>query len=139
MNRIALINAALFFVFWLVVLWAGADHPPPPRFVALIPLILLAAGLVYWRVPAYLGWMAAGEHGRLLRVAGEGAAAGLLFAALGILLSLLLGSGATGVEKALSSAAAIALWFAVLAAVGAGNALTIYFVNALVRRSLLGL
>jgi len=29
------------------------------------------------------------------------------------------------------------LWFAVLAVVSAGNALTIYFVNALVRRSLL--
>jgi hypothetical protein len=74
--------------------------------------------------------METGEAGRLLSVAGEGVLAGALFAALGILLSRILGGGEPGVEP---SAADIILWFIVLAAVGAGNALLIYLINLLLR------
>ncbi len=128
-QTVALINAVLFFVIWMVVLWAGADHPPPMGFWALVPLVLLAAGLVYWRVPTYLEWMATRQDGRLLRVAAEGLVAGALFAALGSVGSVLLGAGEPGIER---SAPALALWFMVLAAVGAGNALAIYGINAMV-------
>jgi hypothetical protein len=127
---LALANAVIFFAGWMAILWAGADHPPPPRFLALVPLVLLAAGLVYWRLPVYLRWMETGGAGRLLNVASEGILAGALFAALGILLSRILGGGEPGVEP---SAADIILWFIVLAAVGAGNALLIYLINLLLR------
>ena len=55
----AFLNAFIFFLFWLVVLYAGADHPPPPGFVALVLLDLAVAALVYWRVPVYLARFAA--------------------------------------------------------------------------------
>jgi len=138
-HRIAIINAVFFFFIWLTILWAGADHPPPVWFWSLIPLILLAAALVFWRIPVYLQWMETRPAGRLYRVAGEGIAAGLAFAALGIVGSLLVGTAESGAQKLLSSAPSIALWFLVLAVVGAGNALGIYSVNALVRRILDGL
>jgi hypothetical protein len=131
-SPIALINAVLFVVIWTVILWAGADHPPPVGFLALIPLVLLAAGLVYWRVPTYLEWMATRQDGRLLRVAAEGVVAGALFAALGIGGSVLLGGGEPGIER---TAPAIGLWFVALTAVGAANALVIYGINAVVRGS----
>lgn len=134
----AIINAVFFFFVWITILWAGADHPPPVGFWALIPLIFLAAALVFWRVPAYLQWLETGRGGRLLRVAGEGVAAGVACAALGILVSLLVGTGELGALKLLSSASSIALWFAVLAVVGAGNALAVYLVNSLVWRILEG-
>ncbi len=41
----ALLNAVIFFLFWPVVLYAGADHPTP-GFGAVVPLDLAAAGLV---------------------------------------------------------------------------------------------
>ena len=133
-QRTTIINAVFFFVFWITILWAGADHPPPVGFWTLIPLVLLASALVFWRVPAYLQWMETRQAGRLFRVAGEGIAAGMAFAALAILDSLLVGTGESGALKLLSSASSIALWLVVLPAVGAGNALAIYLVNALVRR-----
>jgi hypothetical protein len=33
---------------WLLVLFAGADHPPP-RFVSVLPVVLVGVLLVYWR------------------------------------------------------------------------------------------
>ncbi len=129
-QSVALINAVLFFVIWMVILWAGADHPPPVGFWALVPLVLLAAALVYWRVPTYLAWMDAKPDGRLWRVAAEGAVAGALFATLAIVGSVLLGGGEPGVER---TAPAIVLWFVVLAAVGVANALIIYGINGVAR------
>ena len=69
MHRLAaLLNAVLFFLFWLIVLYAGADHPPSPGFVAGVLLDLIAAGLVYWRVPIYLAWIASRRRNALLFV-----------------------------------------------------------------------
>ena len=36
-KRIALLKAVIFFVLWLALLYAGADHPPLPGFVAVVP------------------------------------------------------------------------------------------------------
>ena len=80
-KRTALLNAVIFFLFWLAVLYAGADHPPPPGFVAVVLLDLAAAGLVYWRVPVYTGWIAARGVSALPLVVRDGLVAGLLFAA----------------------------------------------------------
>lgn len=39
-KRTALLNAFLFFMIWLAILYAGADHPPPPGFVFVVLLDL---------------------------------------------------------------------------------------------------
>jgi len=44
-KRIGLILALAFFTIWLFILWAGADHPPPPGFVRVVLLDAVAAGL----------------------------------------------------------------------------------------------
>ena len=44
---IVLLNAVIFFLFRLTVLYPGADHPPPPGFIAVMLIDLVAAGLVY--------------------------------------------------------------------------------------------
>lgn len=79
LHRPAPAIAAAFFVLCLVILLAGADHPPPPGFLWIVLLDLVAAGLVYWRVPTYAGWHADRQPGRLIRVLRDGAAAGLFF------------------------------------------------------------
>ena len=52
-QTLTLLNAVIFFLFWLAVLCVGADYSPP-SFVAVVLTDLVVAGLVYRRVPAYL-------------------------------------------------------------------------------------
>jgi hypothetical protein len=122
------ISAVLFFVIWLAVLYAGADHPLPPRFIVVVLLDLIAAFMVFWRVPYYLDWMQTGQPHRLLWVVRDGLAAGLAFALLVVLASLLVGGGEPSVTKSVGS---VAIWCAVLAGVGVANALALYGVNAM--------
>ena len=116
-----LVIAAGFFIVWVGILYAGADHPPPVGFIWLVLLCLLAAGIVYLRVPTYIKWSATRRRFRLLRVFVDGIVAGLLFA----LLPLLFNSGGepgirpTWVDRM--------IWFAVLAGVGVANAMIVYF------------
>ena len=35
-QTIALLNAVVCFIVWSAVLYAGADHPPPPGFVVAV-------------------------------------------------------------------------------------------------------
>lgn len=99
----ALLNAVIFFLFWLAVLYAGADHPPPPGFVFVVLLDLAAAGLVYWRVPVYWMWSRARGSRALPLVARDGLMAGLLFAAVAIAGSWLLGGGEPTVSRSTAS------------------------------------
>ena len=73
---------------WLLLLLAGADHPPPPRFVSVLPVLLVAALLVYWRAAGYARWRSQRRPWRVGRVIGEGALAGV---ALGGILAALPG------------------------------------------------
>ena len=93
------LNAVNFFLFWLVVLYAGADHPPPPGFVAVVLLDLAAAALVCWRVPVCWTWSATRGCRALSRVVRDGLITGLLFAA--VVGSWLLGSGKPTVSPSL--------------------------------------
>lgn len=52
-KKIAILIATLFFLFWVVVLYAGADHPPPHGFLWIILADFVCAGVVFLRVPAY--------------------------------------------------------------------------------------
>lgn len=74
--------AAGFVLVWLLVLLAGADHPPPIGFLGLIPLLLLGGLVVFWRIPAYARWQSAARPWRLFRVVAEGAVAALAVAML---------------------------------------------------------
>ena len=124
-------SAVLFFVFWLAVLYAGADHPPPPGFILVVLLDLIAASLVFWRVPYYLDWMQTRQRRRLLWVARDGLIAGLAIALLAVLASVLFGGGELGVTPSIGDAG---IWFAVLAGVGVANSLALYCVSAMIQK-----
>ncbi len=128
-----MISALLFFVFWLAVLYMGADHPPPPRFIVVVLLDLIAAAVVFWRVPYYLDWMQTGQPRRLLWVLRDGLVAGLAFALLAALASILFGGGEPTVTQ---SSGSVAIWLVVLAGMGVANALAVYSVNAIMRRKI---
>lgn len=123
-KRTAAAMALAFFFGWLIVLYAGADHPPPPGFLALVLLDLGAACVVYLRVPVYARWSRARRPRRWLRALFEGVVAGLLVAGLALVLPF---GGEPSIRR---SAPAIAVWFVVLTLVGAGNALLIYAITA---------
>jgi hypothetical protein len=90
-RQAAVISAVLFFFTWLAFLCVGADHSPPPGFILVVMLDLIAASMVIWRVPYYLGWMQTRQRRRPLWVVRDGLIAGLVFALLAVLASVLFG------------------------------------------------
>lgn len=101
-----------FFIVSLAILYASADHPPPPGFLLLVVLDLLVAGLVYWHVTSYLHWATNQRPGRWLRAAADGLVSGLTVATL---LLLVHPNGEPGVRP---DAIDQAILLAVLATVG---------------------
>ena len=81
MKRRASAIAVAFALAWLVVLLAAADHPPPIGFLGLLPFLVLATALVYWRALVYAGWKGRSRHRSTLRAIAEGALAGLAVSA----------------------------------------------------------
>lgn len=118
-----------FFVIWFAILLAGADFPPPTGFLWIILLDLVAALLVYVRVPSYVTWFDSRRRGRLLLALRDGLVGGLIFAFAAILLP---GVG----EPSLPPPGLVdhLIWFAVVGAVGAVNAGVIYCVIYVSRR-----
>lgn len=123
-KKIALSIATAFFFGWLGILLAGADFPPPPGFVLIVLIDLLAAIVVYWRVPTYLDWSRTRRTYRLLQALGEGFAAGLLVALVAML------SPSSGEPSVQPRWVDRLIWFAVLGSVGAFNAVAVYGVSA---------
>ena len=126
-QRIARNNAIIFFCFWLLVLLAGADRPPPRAFLWMVPVVALCAALVYWRVPTYIDWYRTRQNGRLWRVALDGLAAGLVVA----VPFALQGSGEPGVTM---QPVDYLIWFAIMGLMGVLNAEALYVINALLAR-----
>jgi hypothetical protein len=114
-------------VFWLGVLYAGADHPPPVGFLWLIPLVLSCAAIVYWRLPAYATWSRQRTPQRFSRVVFDGLAAGLVVA--------LVASLGTWRASTAMSLASLLVWFCVLGGVGMLSALVVYALTAAVGRA----
>lgn len=120
-TRHPFIFAVAFFVFWMLVLLAGADFPPPRGFLWLVPLTAACALAVYWRIPAYVAWAWAREPGRRLRVVTDGVIAGCVAGLVGMFLPF------NGEPSVLALPGINTLiWFAVLAAMGVFNTLGLY-------------
>lgn len=114
----------IFFCGWLVILYAGADHPPPPGFIAVVLIDLVAAFVVYRRVPVYAAWSQTRRPQRWLWAAIDGIVAGLFIAGLALLLPF---GGEPSIRR---SAPAVATWCGMLASVGAANAILIFGLSA---------
>ena len=56
LKKVARINAVGFFTFWLPVLLAGADKPPPVGFLWIALVVALSAMVGYRRIPTYIEW-----------------------------------------------------------------------------------
>ena len=112
-----------FFVIWLGILLAGADFPPPVGFLWVIFLDVVAALLVYIRVPTYITWLDNRKKGRFLHALLDGFIIGLVFA----LTTMLLPGGG---EPSLPPPYLIdrLTWFAVVGVVGAVNAGLVMFI-----------
>ena len=130
-RKLAALNGVLFFCFWLLVLYAGADHPPPAGFLGLVLFIVLCALLVAWRVPAYVDWYLAHKQHALVRVLFEGLIAGLCAGLIAMLFSM--SDGTFGGEPSVTpTGIAILTWFVTLGIIGLLNALFIYAANAFI-------
>jgi hypothetical protein len=123
-KRAAIAITLAFFFGWLAILYAGADHPPPPRFPVVILGDLAAAFVVYRRVPVYAQRAQARRPRRWLLALLEGALAGLIAAGLALILSL---GGESPIRR---PAPAVFIFVTVVAAVGAGNVLLIFALSA---------
>ncbi len=126
-RRIATINGVVFFVFWLLVLLAGADKPPPRGFLWIVLTVAVCATVVYWRVPTYIDWVRTRRTGRHWRVLLDGIGAGLIIALLFVI-------GGSGEPSVTMRPVDYAIWFAVLAVMGMINSVALYFINMLVAR-----
>ena len=127
-KKAALITASLFFILWLGILYAGADHPPPPGFVLVILIDLAASAVIYLRVPVYLNWYINHKKYRLLRICLEGLLAGLM---VGMLMILLPGSRQPGFTPTQLDRF---IWLAVLGLVGMANAVFVYFLGTVINK-----
>ena len=125
----ALTTAVGFFVIWLGVLYAGADHPPPPGFILVIIFDLAAALIIYFRVPVYIDWQITRKTNRLIQVSFEGFLAGIVIA----LITALTSGGEPGVP--LTPIDKI-IWFAVLGTVGVINAVSVYYFSVLLSKTI---
>ncbi len=126
-HRLAL--AAAFFVLWLGILHAGADHPPPRGFLWVVLLDLVASALVYLRVPAYAAWHAVRRPYRMLLVLRDGAITGFAFATATLVLSVATLGGAVAQGRD-----AVLIWLVVVTLVGAATAASVYAYVALAGR-----
>ena len=118
-----------FSFFWLVVLLAGADKPPPIGFLWIVLVIALSALVVYWRTPTYVQWSQTQQPRRLLRVALEGFVAGLVVA----MPFALFGGGEPSIPM---QPIAYVAGFAILGLMGMLNSLTLYVINSAVAKRL---
>ena len=114
------VTATLFFLFWLAVLYAGADHPPPPGFIFLIIIDLMASILIFFRLGTYLAWQSNRRRLRLVQIPAEGLLAGLVIALVVILIPT---KPEPGVSIRLIDRV---IWFAVLGLVGMVNSMSVF-------------
>ena len=126
-RKISVYIAIGFFVFWLLVLLAGADKPPPRGFLWIVLAVVVCAAVVYWRIPTYIRWQRTRRPSRYWRVVLDGCVAGLLVA----LPFALRGSGEPTVTPQMRDHV---IWFLVVGMMGVLNAITLYVLATLLAR-----
>lgn len=122
-------TAIVFFLFWMIVLFAGADKPPPLGFLILFPLVGLCAYVVYRRLPTYINWQQTHRKKRYLFVPVDGAIAGLCVAALTYLIQPITGAGEPSITRTMTDHM---IWICVLMLMGIINAIGVYVFTAVV-------
>jgi hypothetical protein len=125
-QQIGALFAVLFFVFWTLVLLAGADKPPPLGFVWIVLAVAVCAVVVYWRIPTYIDWQCTKRSGRFWRVILDGLVAGLLVA----LPFALAGGDEPSVTPQASD---YVIWFFVVGLMGVVNSVVLYSASAVAR------
>lgn len=128
LDKPALRIAGGFFLLWLGILYLGADHPPPPRFVWVVLLDLPAALLVFWRVPTYRYWQVVGRPRGMLRVLRDGAVTGLAFGTFALLVAFASPGG-----RPAPGWGAVIVWLVVLTLMGAMNTALLFAFISLTR------
>ena len=123
-RKIAFVVASGFFFIWFGILYAGADHPPPPGFIWIIILDLVCSLVVYFRVSTYIDWSTTRKKYRLFHALLDGLSAGIVVAIISILIP---SEREPHVPLVLID---YLLWFAALGAVGAANAMLVYGISA---------
>ena len=121
----------IYFIFWMLVLYAGADHPPPIGFLIFFPLVGLCAYVVYRRLPTYIDWHQQRKTWRYLRVLADGLIAGLCVAGLIYLIQLIIPLGDPTIVMSMWDHL---IWISVLAVMGILNAVGLYVIIAVVHR-----
>ena len=129
-RKITTVNADLFFFFWLLILLAGAEFPPPIGFLWIILAIAGCAVVVCWRIPTYIDWYLTQRPGRWPRVILDGLIAGFVIAVLFILSR----KGEPSVPA--RRLADYALLFAILGLMGVLNAAALYIITMFFLRKL---
>lgn len=127
-QQIGAVFAVLFFLFWILVLLAGADKPPPPGFLWIVLVVAVSAVVVFWRIPTYIDWQHTKRPGRIWRVLRDGLVAGAIVA----LPFALKGSGEPSVTLQASD---YVIWFVVVGLVGVVNSVALYLASAIVFRA----
>ena len=123
-RKIAIVIASGFFFIWLGILYAGADHPPPPGFIWTIILDLVCSLVVYFRVSTYIDWSNTRKKYRLFYPLFDGLSAGIVIA---LITMLIPSEREPHVRLVLID---YLIWFAALGAVGAANAMLVYGISA---------
>ena len=130
-RKTAAVFAIFFFLFWTLVLLAGADKPPPLGFVWIVLAVAVCAVVVYWRIPTYIDWQRTQRSGRFWRVILDGFVAGLLVA----LPFALAGGGEPSVTPQASD---YVIWFIVVGLMGVVNSVVLYSASAFAYRAVSG-
>ena len=130
-RKTAAVFAIFFFLFWTLVLLAGADKPPPLGFVWIVLAAAVCAIVVFWRIPTYIDWQRSQRSGRFWRVILDGFVAGLLVA----LPFALAGGGEPSVTPQASD---YVIWFIVVGLMGVVNSVVLYPASTFVYRAVSG-
>ena len=126
-KKAALINALCFFFIWLLILYAIADHPVPKGFYGIILADLIAAVIVFWRVPTYIHWTINRKKNRRWRVLLDGVIAG---ATAGLLILFINRSNMSGGYQVFDYIMLVLIF----GIAGIGSSGIVYVINALIFR-----
>lgn len=121
--------ALSFFVFWLIVMYLGADHPAPWGFIWIPIIDFMLSILVYRRSSLYFALLREGKKGSILIALKDGLLAGFALSGITSTIALLRDDVAYR-----NGATDVLAWMAVITALGAISSLGVYAICGLVTK-----